>query len=160
MNMDTHFLEFWGNVLLTAAKGQKQMESLAPWLKSMGADASQWARLFQNIYGIATDPSDSAAWDRARRQFQSSFKEWLALFDVVPRSEVDAANKKNLQLEQEIAGQQKTIEHLRQLLEERGVPSSKAVLDFSRLMHKQSQQFQDLMGSMGKAFESVKQKTS
>jgi hypothetical protein len=31
--MDSQFLEFWGNYLLAAAKGQKQLEDLNQWIR-------------------------------------------------------------------------------------------------------------------------------
>jgi hypothetical protein len=152
--VDRQFLEFWGNVLLTAAKGQKQLEELAPWMRGMRADSSKWESLFRNIYGIDAEKTGSAAWDKAMQQFQSSLKEWLTLLDVVPRGDVEALQKKNQVLEQKILDQKTTIQQLQQLLNEKGIPSSKAMLDFSDLMQKQSQQFQDLMGSMAGAFKS------
>ena len=154
--MDRQFLEFWGNVLLTAAKGQQQLEELAPWLKDMGADSHEWASLFRKIYGLDTNLSGTQAWDQATRQFQSSLKEWLALFDMVPRSELTEAQNKIKDLEQQLTDQQVTIAQLQELLNQKGIPSSKAVLEFSHLMQKQSDQFQELMGSIGNVFKSEK----
>jgi hypothetical protein len=154
--MDRQFLEFWGNVLLATAKGQQQLEQLAPWLKGMGADSPEWAGLFKKIYGLENSLAGSKAWEQALQQFQSSLKEWMALFDMVPRSELTAAQKKNQELEQQLVDQQATIEQLQQLLNEKGIPSSKAVLDFSNLMQKQSKQFQKLMGNLGDVFKTDK----
>ncbi len=151
--MDRKFLEFWGNVLLATAKGQQQLEQLAPWLKDMGADSPEWANLFSKIYGLDTSLSGSKAWEQAKQRFQSSLKEWMALFDMVPRSELKAAQKKNQALKQQLTDQQATIEQLQQLLNKKGIPSSKAVLEFSNLIQKQSEQFQKLMGSIGDVFK-------
>jgi len=151
--MDKQFLEFWGNVLLAAAKGQQQLDDLAPWIKGAGPDSHEWGNLFRKIYGLGPDPADPAAWNQAMRLFQSSLKEWMALFDMVPRGELAALQKKNRELEERVARQEATIELLRQRLDEKGIPSPNTVLDFSRLMQKQSQQFQDLMKSMGAGFK-------
>jgi len=151
--MDRQFLEFWGRVLLSAAKGQQQLEELAPWLKGMGADSHEWAGLFSKIYGLDTISSGSKAWDQAMQQFQTSLKEWMTLFDMVPRSELVAAQKKNQELEHQLSRQQATIKQYQQLLDEKGIPSSEAVLEFSNLMQKQSEQFQQLMGSIGEVFK-------
>lgn len=151
--MDRQFLEFWGNVFLAAAKGQKQLEGLAPWMKGMDVGSDDWVSLFQNIYGLDAYSAGSTAWDQAKKQFQSSLKEWLTLLDVVPRSELEAIKKKNLTLEKKLANLKDTIQNLQQLLSEKGIPSSKAMLDFSRLMEKQSNQFQELMDGVSRAFK-------
>jgi hypothetical protein len=39
--MDRHFLEFWGNFLINAAKGQKQMEDMSKWMQQ-GFEGSIW----------------------------------------------------------------------------------------------------------------------
>ncbi len=152
--MDRQFLEFWGNVLLATAKGQQQVEALAPWLRGFGGDSPEWTGLFSKIYGLDTKMSGSKAWDQAMQQFQSSLTEWMALFDMVPRSELAAAQKKNQQLAQQLADQHATINQLQELLAEKGIPSSKAVLEFSKLVQRQSEQFHKLMGSIGKVFKS------
>jgi len=154
--MDRQFLEFWGNLLLATAKGQQQIEDLAPWMQGMGSDSHEWASLFRKIYGLEPKFTGSKAWDQAIQQIQTSLKEWMAIIDMVPRSELTAAQKRNQELEKLMAEQQTTIEQLQKLLDEKGIPSSKAMLDFSRLMQTQSEQFQDLMASLGEAFETDK----
>ena len=152
--MDKKFLEFWGNLLLATASGQQQLEELAPWFKGAGPDSNALNSLFQRIYGLGSEAYGSQAWEQAKQQLQSSYKEWMALFDMVPRSELTDVKKKNQELEKQLADQQTTIEQLQQLLNEKGIPSSKAVLEFSHLMQKQSDQFQKLMGTIGDAFKS------
>jgi len=151
--MDKKFLEFWGNLLLASAKGQQQLEEMAPWLKGAGLDSDGLGSLFQKSYGLDTAADGSKTWEQARQQFQTSFKEWMALLDMVPRKELTAVEKKNQELRQELTDQQVTIEQLQRLLNEKDIPSSKAMLDFTRLMQTQSAQFQDLMASVGAFFE-------
>ena len=150
--MDRQFLEFWGNSILVAAKGQKQLEDLAHWASGAGAISDEWADLFRRAYGLSLETSESNARDQAMKQFQSSLKDWLALMNVVPKGELEALKKKCQALEQKLAAQQDTIRQLQQLLSEKGLPISDAVLDFSRLMEQQSRQFQELMGNVGRAF--------
>jgi len=152
--MDKQFLEFWGNLLLATAKGQQQIEDLVPWLKGAGLDSNALSGLFQKIYGLGSHASGTQAWEQARQQFQTSLKEWMSLFDMVPRSELTDVKKKNQELKEQLADQQATIEQLQKLLNAKGIPSSKAVLEFSDLMQKQSEQFQTLMGSINDAFKS------
>ncbi len=150
--MDRQFLEFWGKSILAAAKGQEQLEDLSNWIRGLGAGSENWTALFRQTYGLEPETSDSKAWDQAMKQFQSSLKSWLFLMNLVPSGELEALQKKCQALEQKVAAQQGTIRHLQQLAGEKSIPVSDAVLNFSRLMEQQSRQFEELMGSVGKAF--------
>ena len=150
--MDRQFLEFWGNSILAAAKGQKQLDDLARWMRGLGSGSEDWTAMFRQFYDLGTEAADSNAWDQAMKQFQSSLKDWLDLMNLAPKIEIEKLQKKCRALEEKIAAQQDTIRQLQKRAGEKGDHLSNAVVDFSRLMEQQSKQFQELMGSVGKAF--------
>ena len=87
--MDRQFLEFWGNYLLAAAKGQKQLEDLNQWLRQGFSGFEELTAMFKKFYGLERSPveiSDSAkACESAAAGFRNSFNAYLDLMGVVPR---------------------------------------------------------------------------
>ena len=155
--MDKQFLEFWGNLLLNAAKSQKQLEDMTQWIVRGFSGFDELTDMFRRFYGLeglALDSPDYAkAWEKASENFKKSYHEWLNLMSVVPKSEYQILEKKWAALEEKVATQDETIRHLRNLLSEKGVPYADAVQGFTEMMEKQGRQFQELMDSVGKAFK-------
>ena len=54
--MDRKFLEFWGNALLNAAKGQEQVENLNRMARDGFKTFEQQLSLFQKLYGLDKKP--------------------------------------------------------------------------------------------------------
>ena len=85
--MDRQFLEFWGNYLLAAAKGQKQLEDLNQWLNQGFSGFEELTAMFKKFYGLEHTPqknSDSTkAWENAVAGFRNSFDAYLDLMGVV-----------------------------------------------------------------------------
>ncbi len=154
--MDRQFLEFFGNFLLNAAKGQRQMEEMTRWMGHgvSGVDKLTDAfRTWCGLEGSAPDSPDYAkARERASRHFRESLDQWLELMNLIPASDHLALKKKYESLEKEVAEKDQTIRRLRTLLNETGIPHAEAVRGFADLMEKQTAEFQDLMENMGKAF--------
>jgi DnaJ-domain-containing protein 1 len=154
--MDRHFLEFWGNFLLQVANGQKQLEDLAKWSKQ-GFNFGDFTTLFRHSYGLEQPKPDSPdyqeIWKKAEADFRNSFQDYLSLLGVVPRDEYRELARKYEALEEKLAEQEETIQHLRQLLSEKGLDYAVATLEFQKLMKKQSEQFQELMKDFGEAFK-------
>jgi len=57
--MDRQFLEFWGNFLLNAANGQKQLEDMTHWMKKGFSGFDELTDMFQRFYGLDGLPPDS-----------------------------------------------------------------------------------------------------
>ena len=78
--MDSRFLEFWGNFLLSAAKGQKQMEEMADWVGQgfKAAGFEDLAAMFTRAYGLSGSGGgsglDAKGWTAATRQFSRAFR--------------------------------------------------------------------------------------
>ena len=155
--MDRHFLEFWGNYLTNAAKGQKQLEDMAAWMGQGLRGFEYLTTLFRQCYGLdeleVDSPEYLKTWKKAEQDFRMAFKDYLSFFGVVPREEHLALVKKCEELEQEVAAREETIKHLRLLLSQKMVDQGEAFKGFQDVAKEQAAQFQELMNSFGKAFK-------
>ena len=89
--MDTNFYEFWGQSFLNVAKGQRQMNEFDQWLRQGLSGSDSLSALFRQVYGLDKVEKDGdefqGLYEKAMHSFQQSFREYLQLFDVVPREE-------------------------------------------------------------------------
>ena len=156
--MDPQFLEFWGNFLINAAKGQRNMEEMAKWMGQGLSGYEELTAMFKKFYGLdrrlKDTPDGSEAWQEAADNFQKSFKDYLDLIGVVPRDEHLKLIKEYEEMKQRVADQEGTIKHLRMLLDAKGVADqTEVVKSFQGLMEKQSKQFKELTDSFGQFFK-------
>ena len=156
--MDRNFLEFWGNLLINAAKQQKQMEDLAEWMQQGFKGVDEWTAMFNKFYGMEhlkkNTPAYMESWEEASERFFNSFKDYLDLMGMVPKNEHLALVKKYEELKEKVADQEETIQHLRMLLEKRKAESQdEMVQGFQTLIDKQSKQFQQTMEAFGSFFK-------
>lgn len=158
--MDRHFLEFWGNFLVSAAKEQKRLEDLSKWMqqgfKFKGFD--DLTEMFRKFYGLEHMEKDTPAyletWKKASENFLESFKDYLDLMGMVSKDEHLALVKKYEELKEKIASQEETINNQRLLLEEKRAESQgELVKGFQDLIDKQSKQFQETMETFGSFFK-------
>jgi uncharacterized coiled-coil protein SlyX len=152
ITMDRQFLEFWGNYLLAAAKGQQQLEDLNRWISQGFSGFEELTAMFNKFYGLEHPPqknSDSAkAWENAAAGFRNSFNAYLDLMGVVPRDKYQALEQKCAALQKKVADQDETIKILRSLLTEEGTYQGETVKVFQNLVNKQSDAFETLMESL------------
>ena len=150
--MDRQFLEFWGNYLLAAAKGQKQLEDLNRWISQGFSGFEELTAMFNKFYGLEHPPqknSDSAkAWENAAAGFRNSFNAYLDLMGVVPRDKYQALEQKCAALQKKVADQDETIKILRSLLTEEGTYQGETVKVLQNLVNKQSVAFETLMKNL------------
>ena len=148
--MDPKFLEFWGKALLAAAQGEKQVGDITKWFSQGLKGTEELTRRFARLYGLTPADDDAAAsspdWQQAAESFTQSFRQFLDLLEVVPRSEHQELLEKYEMLQKKSEQQQQTIERLEQLLAEK-MAGGEAVSSFQKLMQEQSKQFQDLMAA-------------
>jgi DNA repair exonuclease SbcCD ATPase subunit len=149
MLMDRQFLEFWGNYLLAAARGQKQLEDLNQWISQGFSGFEELTAMFQKFYGLKhpdRENTDSAkAWQSATSDFREAFKAYLNLMGVVSKDEYQALARKNAKLQEKVAEQADTIKRLRELLAEKGTYQGETVKVFQDLVKKQGDSFEKLM---------------
>jgi hypothetical protein len=155
--MDRQFLEFWGNFLIHAAKGKKQLEDMTQWMQQGYKGFDELTAMFKSFYGLdkkaKSAPNAAASWQNAAENFQRSFKDYLRLMGLVTKEEHLRLVKKYETLKEKAAEQEETIRHLRMLLEEKQDKSQKDLAEgLQSLMEKQTRQFQRTMEAFGKSF--------
>lgn len=130
---------------------------MAKWINQGFKGFEDLSAMFQKFYGLnhlkADTPDYTNAWEKAAEDFQKSFKDYLSLFNLVPRHEYLALVKKYETLKQKMSSQEETINHLRMLLGEKVFDPGGVVKGFQELMKKQGEQFQKLMESIGQPFQ-------
>jgi hypothetical protein len=147
--MDNNLLEFWGNVLLTAARGQKQLEEISNMTKNGWwgmPDMSSMMGMFQGMDVFAKASSEYLKiFSKTNDEMQKSIKEFLALMDLVPR-------KDYLELQEEYEAYKKSVEeksksNMGKMLGEEMSLQSQGLRSFEELMRNQTKQFQDLVSN-------------
>ncbi len=152
--MDRHFLEFWGNFLINAAKGQQQFDELTQWMHQGFKGFEDLTAMFRKAYGLekpgsAPEPEYQQNWHKATREFRESLNAYFSLLGVIPLSEHLALLEKYEALKKENAEQLETIQRLRDLLGQRDSGQTAVVENFKELVSRQNEQFQKLMDSFG-----------
>ncbi len=150
--MDRQFLEFWGNYLLAAARGQQQLEDLNQWIQQGFNGFEELTGMFKKFYGIerpSKENTDSALdWQKAAAGFRDSFNAYLELMGVVPRDKYQSLEQKCDALIEKVADQEETIKILRGLLAEEGTYQGETVKVFQNLVEKQSDAFETLIRNL------------
>ena len=104
--MDSQFLKFWGNYLLAAATGQKQLEDLNQWISQGFSGFEELTAMFKKYYGLErprNETSDSTKmWQDAAAEFRNSFKAYLNLMGVVPQDKYRALEQKYAALKKKL----------------------------------------------------------
>ncbi|MGD8540955.1 MAG: hypothetical protein PVI27_13480 [Desulfobacteraceae bacterium] len=152
--MDRHFLEFWGNFLINAAKGQQQFDELTQWMHQGFKGFEDLTVMFRKAYGLekpesTPEPEYQQNWHKATREFRESLNAYFSLLGVIPLSEHLALLEKYEALKKENAEQLETIQRLRDLLGQRDSGQTAVVENFKELVSRQNEQFQKLMDSFG-----------
>jgi hypothetical protein len=150
--MDRQFLEFWGNYLLAAAKGQKQLEELNQWMRQGFSGFDDLTAMFKKFYGLERPPqenSDSAnAWENAADGFRNSFNAYLDLMGLVPREKYQALEHDCAALQKKVADQEETIKVLRSLLADEGTYQGETTKVLQDLVNRQAEAFEKLMRNL------------
>ena len=156
--MDRNFYEFWGQMFLNLAKGQKQIEDFRKWFGQGLMGYESMNAMFRKAYGLdrieEESPDYTEIWKKSVETFQKSFREGLSLMEVVPKGEYEKLTQKCAALEKTVAEHEETIRTLKRLLTEEasGAPAA-ALEDLQGLLRDQQTQFQELVKNMTLLFE-------
>ena len=155
--MDSRFLEFWGNFLLSAAKGQEQAENLNRLVREGVKAFEQQMSLFEKFYGLdrkADSPDQYAQmWSKAASDFAKSYHEFMGLMGTVSREDHEALRRENEELTRKVAALEEALKREKKEAGSRETDPADVVKGFEGLMKKQAEQFQALMESYGKMYE-------
>ena len=153
--MDKKFLEFWGNFLINAAKGQKQLEDMSKWIEQGLQGFDEITVMFSQCYGLEPVKKNTSAysdaWEQASEAFRKSFKDYLRMMDVVPQEEYLILMKKYEALKEKVVAHEKKIEHLKMLLDAKTTHENISK-GFQSVVEKQCQQFYKTMETIGYLF--------
>lgn len=152
--LDSKFLKFWGQFLLRASEGQAQLEQMSAWMEKGFSGITEMTEMFQRFYGL--DPNKTSKsrtthendWQAAIMEFQSSFADFAKLWGWVPENKCRELEKANSELKERVAEQEKVIEALRAVLDEKGMGHMEFFQRLQHMAQEQNQQFQDLMKSI------------
>ena len=162
--MDSQFLEFWGNYLLAAARGQKQLEDLNQWISQGFKGFEELTAMFQKYYGLERSPNQDAdstkAWHTAAADFHNSFNAYLELMGVIPQDKYKTLEQKYAALQKKVSEQEDTIKVLRELLTEKGTYQGETTKVFQDLVDKQADAFEQLLKNMMAATDETSKKSS
>ena len=147
--MDRQFLEFWGNYLLSVARGQKQLEDVTRWMRGGFSGAEELTAMFKKYYGLEEQsqdgPESSAAWEGAAADFKKSFGDYFSIMGWVSKDEYRILEEENQVLKQKIQAQEESISRLRDLLKTPGIDPGQALDVLQDLINTQNAEFQKLM---------------
>ena len=161
--MDRNFFEFWGQVFLDVAKGQRQIEEMHDLFRKGMEGYESMQKIFRTAYGLEAPPSEPGdqpdMWKTAAGNFQESFRQVLSLWGIVLQEDYDALNSKVDELAKKNAEQEQMIRHLHALLGERRETGLSSAEDMQSLLSTQQEEFQKLLNTMGLFFQSQDGKT-
>ena len=163
--IDADLLEFWGNLLLNAARSQRAGQALADWMQQGFNAMGEYTAQFQRACGLTHPNNDSRgatgddnAWQQAMESHQHAFLQFLKLLDVVPRSTHQALQKHYDKLQTEMMQCKATVARLESQLAKSGADQTHAAIsaEFAQLVDKQARQFTQLLESYGKMVKDPK----
>ncbi len=147
--MNKEFLEFFGNFLVDVARGQKQVEQIWKWISSDFKGFEDLNREFKKFYGLdklsESDPEYRSMWEKSISDFRKAFKEYLELFDVVPKEKYEKVVKECEKLKEKVKQQDERISQLETLLRGKGIEYGNFATEFQKLMEKQTREFRKVL---------------
>jgi len=156
--MDKQLLEFWGNFLLSAAKGQRQVDEFSRWMSQGMKGFEDLNEMFRKFYGLEkTDAVDPDMWTSAQSTFRDAYKTYLDSMGVVPKSDYADLKEQFEALQKKVAEQEKTIRNLRLDLSESRLSEGDTLRGFQELIQVQSDQFRELTDSFSRFFSSTQE---
>ena len=162
--MNKDFLEFWGNILLNAAKGQKQLEEISRWMSAGFNGEDEFTGQFKKFYGLdqisENDPDYLALWERSVNDFKNALVQYLALFDVVPKEKYEEVVRERDELKAKVESLESRIKALEALTGEKGLEYSRAAGEFQKMIEKQTKEFQKMLKSFAAPFGDTNSKKS
>jgi hypothetical protein len=149
--LEKAFLEFWGNFLLSAAKGQRQIDEFARWMSQGMSGFHDLTAMFQQCYGLRNErPDGDRGWKTARTSFETAFRAYLDTLGFVPKSDYLALQMQIEELRQKIDQQESDLRRLRLQLGESRMAQGDVVRGFQELIQVQGEQFREVTESFSR----------
>lgn len=149
--MDKQFLEFWGNLLLSAAAGQRQVEEFARWMEKGMRGFAEMETMFRRAYGFSgAGGNDAERLKTARSTFEQAYRTYLDALGVVPKSDYQDLQKQCAQLQQKFQEQEAALRKLQLQLGQSQMAQGDVARGFQNLVQLQSDQFRELTDSFSR----------
>ncbi len=149
--MDKHFLEFWGNLLLSAAAGQRQVEEFARWMEKGMRGFAEMETMFRRAYGFSgAGGNDAERLKIARSTFEQAYRTYLDALGVVPKSDYLRLQKQSEELRRKVQEQEAALRKLQLQLGQSQMAQGDVVRGFQNLIELQSGQFRELTESFSR----------
>jgi len=154
--MNRDFLEFWGNFLLQAAKGQRQLEEAVKWSR-LGFEVLETQKAFWNAWHGAEEekgkkPGDLDQWKKSAEEFRYSCRELARLFGVVSLEEYEELLRQKEALEKKLEEKKKSASKTRWTGKRVRDVQREMQRELQELTRKQGEQFNELMESIRKFY--------
>lgn len=157
--MDKQFLEFWGNLMLAAARGQATTDAFSSWLTRGAGGSEDISAMFGKFYGLGQPAAGgSATWESARAAFDDAFRSYLDVLQAVPRSQYETLQRRVEALEEKTAAQEALIGNLRRQLSESHAARGDVARGLEELVQIQGTEFKKLTDSVGRFFGGKREK--
>jgi hypothetical protein len=148
-DMDKNFLEFWGNFMLSAAKGQKQMEDMSKWMNSGFTGTNQISEMFCKAYGLTpSTPNKKEQMHFPKetvKEFYKSFEMFLSLFDLIPKKKYLELEKKYEELKKEMKDREETADQFKIFMDGKKDQQKSTLNALNDIIVQQTSHFQKMM---------------
>lgn len=144
--VNNDFFKFWAEFFRQTAAGQQRVTNMADWIQSGCPQNNALADLLRNCYGLpAARTSGGDLWQKTVTEFLAAVNTYAPLWGWVPLARYDRLKRKTEGLERKIAAQERTIQQLDELLNEKGLGHAALMTRFQNLINDQTQAFDELM---------------
>jgi uncharacterized protein YdiU (UPF0061 family) len=153
--MNKQLYEFWGNYLITLARGHQQFENFSALLNKGPVDMKALFSFMRRVYGLEeaggarSGESALSNWNKSLAECQRSLNQFAASWGWVPQAEHQRVLRDCQALQKQVDDQKILIDQLRDLLTEEGHGHTMLVDHLQRSFEEQNRQFQSLMKSIG-----------
>ena len=143
------FYRFWAEFFRQTANGQQQVAVMADWLQSGCPPNSGLADLLRTCYGLpATPATPEDLWQKTVTEFLTALNTYAPLWGWVPLARYDKLKRQNESLERRVKAQERSIQQLDKLLNEKGMGHAALMTGFQDLINDQTQAFDELMQTL------------
>lgn len=162
--MDANFLEFFGQMLIQTAKGQRQMDQFGQWMRQgfSATNTPGFSDTFQRIYGLTDISKESDQYTRlfqkAQADFLMAYGEFMGLMGLVPEKKYKQLEEEYQSLEKKYLAQEKKITQLKAKLGKSNNPSDDLTDQLTDLIKQQKNEFSTTIKSLSSIFD-LKKKT-
>ncbi len=162
--MNGQLMELWGNWLSNALRGQNQIDLMKSWWSLGFRDWSNLAGPYAMMWGVPSTLRAEAhslnSWHQLWEAFLKMQELCMQWAQMVPRHKYDNLSKRAEELEGKIREQAKTIDRLRNLLNQAGSDNNIVVSQLQDLIGQQSEQFKQMTQSVSDYIKSSAEKVA